>query len=102
MLALCPALAFAAPPQNSSTKATVTVQNNQKDSITVYAERGDEDITLGRVPALGVATFTVPDWLSLDRQDVQFFIQPKDGLEQGTGTVELAPGAHIGLLVRPR
>jgi len=102
MLALSPALAYASPPQQSSTRATVTVQNDQKDSVTVYAQRGEEDIRLGQVPALGIATFTVPDWLSLDRDEVQFFVHPKDGFDLGSGTVDLSPGEHLGLLVRGR
>ena len=102
MLALCPALAFASPPKASSTGATVTVQNDQKDPVTIYAERGDEDIRLGTVPAMGFMTFDVPAWLSLDREDVQFFVHPKNGFDQGSSTVELDPGEHLGLLVPPR
>lgn len=93
--------AASSPPRQPSDRATVTVQNDQKSNLVVYAERGDEDIRLGSVPALGTATFSLPAWLSLDREDVTFYVHPQNGFDQASDPVEVFPGERLGVLVRP-
>ncbi len=107
LLALTSVLSVAAPspktiapsPVDSSTMTVVVVQNNGKTPVTIYAETADYDIRLGEVGPYDTESLRVPDGVVGDGATVDFFVQPKRGLEQDSGYVELRHGEHIGLVV---
>ena len=84
---------------DSSEMTLVVVQNQRKVPVAVYLERGSEDIRLGVVDALAETTFRVPDYVV---GDVQFFVDPRSGLEESTDYVNLEAGEHIGVIVPAR
>ena len=97
--ALPPARASARMNDDSSAMTLVVVQNQRKVPVTVYLERGSEDIRLGVVDALADTTFRLPDHVV---GDVQFFVDPRSGVEESTEYVNLEAGEHIGLIVPAR
>jgi hypothetical protein len=94
-----PAPASSALTDDSTTMTLVVVQNRRNVPVTVYLERGVEDIRLGVVDPMGDSTFRVPDYVV---GDVQFFVDPRSGSEESTDYVNLTAGEHIGVIVPPR
>lgn len=78
---------------------SVVVQNNRNTPVRVYIDFGNEEITLGSVKPLDVATFVVPRWFVNREEEVNIFVQPQNGLELQTGYVDVRPGAHLGIIV---
>lgn len=100
LLAGTPAPPKASAPVDSAAMTLVVVENDRRVPVTVYLEHGDEDIRLGVVGALGDTTLRIPDYLAGD--DVRFFVQPKGQLEEASGALDVARGAHVGLVIPPR
>ena len=92
------ATAFAERPPRSDT-TSVAVQNNRSAPVSVYLDIGDREVRLGTVNALDVTTFVVPRWLVLNDEDVNIFVEPKNGFEMQTGFIALQPGQHVGIIV---
>jgi len=93
------ATAFAERPPRPSDTTSVVVQNNRTSPVRVYLDIGNQEITLGTVKAMDVATLVVPRWLIHDQEEVNIFVQPRNGFEQETGYIEVEPGEHLGIIV---
>jgi len=78
---------------------TLTVVNPRAQQVTIYVQHGAFDTKLGTVPADGIRTLDVPDWLTRDAQDVEIFVHPKEGLDLAAQEVTLKRGAHIEVKV---
>jgi len=84
------------------TPTTVVVQNNLKDPVRVYAERGAFDIRLGVVPAGGDATLAIPAWMVEESGSVTVYVRTSNGVEQRTGLLEVHRGERLGVVVPAR
>ena len=87
-------------PDDSAQMTLVVVQNDRDVPVTVYLERGNEEVRLGRVGGMSDSTLRVPDFIA--GQDVRFFVQPVGESEESTGLVDLERGEHLGLVIPPR
>jgi len=106
-LLAAPLLGGASPPappspridDDSSAMTLVVVENRRNVPVTIYVERGMEDIRLGVVDPLSDTTLRVPDYVV---GDVQFFVDPRSSAEESTEFVNLEAGEHIGVIVPQR
>jgi hypothetical protein len=87
---------------DSSHMTLVEVQNSGRTPITVSAQNSVGEITLGVVPAAGIKALRVPDWFVGFDPSIDFFVQPKRGLEQESGTLDLRRGERVELVVPAR
>lgn len=74
---------------------TVTVQNSRSVQVTLFLERGDFDIRLGVVPAHQDRTLAIPAWVMEQEDSVELFLHPEGGVDLGSQTFHLEPGAHL-------
>ena len=95
------ATAFAErPPRTTSSDTTaVVVQNNRTSPVRVYLDIGNQEVSLGTVNALDVATLVVPRWMVPTDEDVNIFVEPQRGFEMQTGYIDLQRGQHVGIIV---
>jgi hypothetical protein len=98
------ATAFAEHPplSRSSDTTSLVVQNNRTAPVRVYLDIGNEEISLGSVKPLDVATLVVPRWLVRNDEEVNIFVEPQRGFEMQTGYIDLQPGEHVGIIVPDR
>ncbi len=99
------AIAMTAPsPARAATRGnadstTVTVQNDRRVPVTVYAEEGDFDHRLGTVGPDTTATLRLPAMLVHEPADIQIFVDPKGEFDLATQDLTVNPGSHLGVLV---
>ncbi len=98
-LGVATAFAERPPRLTPSDTTSVVVQNNRALPVRVYLEIGNQEVKLGSVDAMGVATLVVPRWLVQSGEEVNIFVQPKNGFEMQTGYIDLQPGEHLGIIV---
>ena len=83
---------------DSTDMTLVEVQNNRNVPVTVYAEDTWGEVKLGVVAAGSAATLRLNDPLMMDG-DVDFFVHPKGGQDETTGSIEMHRGERLGILV---
>jgi hypothetical protein len=88
-------------PPDELADATVTVDNPRAMAVTVYAEQGDFDVRLGRVPAHDRVTLRFPRSVVLPGDDIQLFVHPDGGPDLSSETLHVTRGEHLGLRVAP-
>ncbi len=81
--------------------ATIQVQNDRKVPVTVFIERGDFDVRLGKVDAMRTATLTLPDWVLAGDSRVEIFVHPEGEFDLASQSFEVTPGARLGMVVQP-
>ena len=74
---------------------TITVLNQRLQDVTVYIERGDTDLRLGKIPGGQEETLQVPSWMSRFAGEARVYIRPKDGIDLASDNFTLKPGAHL-------
>ena len=85
--------------RDSSRMTLVEVQNDQRTPVTVFAQNAFGEVKLGVVSPDDIANLRVPEWLVSFDSDIDFFVQPKHGLEQESGTINVRRGDNVGLIV---
>jgi hypothetical protein len=78
---------------------TITVENPRDRAVTVYAEHGDFDVRLGRVPAGGHATLRMPKAVVGHDRSVRIFVHPDGGTDLASSLLRVKRGEHLGLRV---
>lgn len=99
LLGVATAFAERPPRTTSSDTTSVVVQNNRTSPVRVYLDIGSQEVSLGTVNALDVATLVVPRWMVPYDEDVNIFVEPQRGFEMQTGYIDLQPGQHVGIIV---
>ena len=100
LLLLSLATPLSAQISDSQDGATVEVQNELEEPVTVFMEYGQFDRRLGTVPAYGVTTLPLPDWAASQQDRISLFVHPEGGRDRESEQFLLHPGAHLGLRVR--
>ena len=78
---------------------TITVENPRDRAVTVYAEHGQFDVRLGRVPAGGRATLKMPKAVVGRDRSVRIFVHPDGGTDLASSLLRVKRGEHLGLRV---
>jgi hypothetical protein len=86
-------------PPEELANATLTVDNQRKVPVTVFAEQGIYSVRLGEVPADSRATLRFPKTVVSPFASVQLFVRPQGGLDLATHFFTVRAGSHIGLRV---
>lgn len=82
-------------------RTTIQVQNDRTVPVTVFIERGDFDVRLGRVDAMHTATLTLPTWVVTDHAKVELFVHPQGENDLASQSFDVKPGAKLGMIVQP-
>lgn len=98
-LAALPAIAQA-PAGSATARATVQVQNDRNVPITVFIERGDFDVRLGKVAAMRTATLNLPGWVLAGDAKVDLFVHPDGENDLASQSFHVKPGAQLAMLVQ--
>ena len=77
--------------------ATVTVRNERDEPADVFIQYGSFDQRLGRVGAMSVMTFRIPE--GLIGRSGQILLVPDDGLPMTSGDLALDADAHLGVVL---
>jgi hypothetical protein len=76
---------------------TVTVQNNRDEEVTVYLDTTPFEVPLGKIGAMSIGTFALPEWRMRGKEVVELQIHPRGGAMR-EARVRLDPdGSHIAL-----
>lgn len=89
------------PAARTAARATIQVQNDRKVPITVFIERGDFDVRLGKVAAMRTATLNLPDWVVTGNAKVEIFVHPDGETDLASQSFDVTPGAKLGMIVQP-
>lgn len=98
-LAALPALAQGSAGSGTA-RATIQVQNDRKVPITVFIERGDFDVRLGKVAAMRTATLNLPGWVLVGDAKVDLFVHPDGENDLASQSFHVKPGAQLAMLVQ--
>lgn len=80
-------------------ETTITVDNPRGRAVTVFAEQGQYDVRLGRVPARERATLRFPKYVVQRDRSVRVFVTPDGGTDMSTSLLRLKKGEHLALRV---
>ncbi len=82
-------------------RSTIQVQNDRKVPVTVFLERGDFDVRLGRVAAMRTATLPLPAWVLESDAKVEIFVHPAGETDLASQEFNVRPGAQLAMIVQP-
>jgi hypothetical protein len=80
-------------------ETTITVENPRNRAVTVFAEQGQYDVRLGRVPARERGTLRFPKYVVDRDRSVRIFVSPDGGTDMSTSLMRLKKGEHLALKV---
>lgn len=80
-------------------ESTITVDNPRNKAVTIFAEQGQYDVRLGRVPAGERATLKIPKYVVDRDRSVRIFVTPDGGTDMATSLMRLRKGEHLALRV---
>jgi hypothetical protein len=80
-------------------ETTITVDNPRNRAVTVFAEQGQYDVRLGRVPARERATLRFPKYVVDRDRSLRIFVTPDGGTDMSTALLRLKKGEHLALKV---
>lgn len=80
---------------------TLTVANERKTLVTVYAEHGTYSVRLGDVPAGDQVNLRFPRSIVQGDNTIKVFARPAGGLDLATQALRLKGGDHLAMRITP-
>lgn len=90
-----------APMAPASARSTIQVQNDRSVPVTVFIERGDFDVRLGRVDAMRTSTLALPAWVVMGNAKIELFVHPDGENDLASQSFDVQPGAQLAMIVQP-
>ncbi len=86
-------------PKGIGSAATVTIENERAQPVTIFAEQGLRFVRLGEVAARQQGTLALPKSVLSGKDGVRIFARPVGAADRSTQSLKLKEGDHIAVIV---